>query len=245
LKTPAQGSTIVTQRGCGADRRDDLRVDEAAVDGTDAAPMTLSAEELRSALDLLAAEEAAATGSHREELILELGEDLSVWICEFGFILGVITIWFSRPWGVSMFIVGALGFVALATLPSSDLFEATNKIKSSVENSDLSRAADDLRHRRTLADWTLGLLTVPAVGLVAVGTALLIWHLVADGSVWALAVMLIGVGGITLWVLVAIHTYREFRFYSLISSHRMRLEADSRKAEVVEGGVTVSPEATS
>jgi hypothetical protein len=183
-------------------------------------------ESIPGALNLLA-EERKATQEHRvTNLMLELVEDLLIGVFLFALPLGVLTIFWSRAWGLWLLCAALLAFVLLGLLPRSELLAETNRLRRLVDDADLSRITDAVRQRqRSVRARNVGLITAAACATGAAGAGVLLISLISDNEVSIAAMSLLIFSSLLFWLTVGIDTYRDYHYYSAVIEAQEQLES--------------------
>jgi hypothetical protein len=198
---------------------------------TNYAAVTLSADDLQSALDLLS-EEQRAGRRDRRKLALSLVNSLAVGIFLLCVPLGLLIIWFDTLWGVALLAIGAASLVVVGVTAPRTPGEETTRLRKAMEGTEISRVSTEV-WEKVAAPFEISLAITFFLGGFAVlgGLAWLMYDLVTTDQVPIGAIALIVVPPLVFWTVFAVMEYRELEHYEDVSQALGRLRHASAQAE--------------
>lgn len=191
--------------------------------------VSLSAEELREALKLLEHEPARELG----QAVLSLAVYVAIGVVLVCLPLGLLIVPFDHDVGVALLASAGAGLVVGGATSLRAPVTKKAALQSALAQTPLSTTANEVwaeRQRPYLL--SLGALMIVSLGSAAVGLVLLLISLIGSSEVSWLGFALIVAPFLAFWVLSAVGSYRQYRYYASVTKVRHRLAGYDEGGEV-------------
>jgi hypothetical protein len=206
-------------------------------------PTPVTADELEAALDLLKREE-DVLADNRRRARTDFLRLIAIGCSTFALPVGVFVVFFEPIKGAVLLTIGVLALTLFGRMSSLDRIRKVGALRAAVSRSEVSDAAAALWLRRNRMEVTLsGLIAAALYAAFGIGLVWLAKSAFADGQIPVLSLLLMGGATILFWTWFAFYMLRQYRYYSLVTDARGRLEARSTAADAKpENEIALMPE---